>query len=110
MSQRTAVFCVTTSPATTYRNNTTIFLVKEPQLERFAPTPPTPPPVGDHLVLAIAVIPFGRVNCSISSVYVIFHETFMLLYGQCRLQIKEKQSLFESVTFQDFLVLKIIDT
>ena len=104
MSQRTAVFCVTTSPATTYRNNTTIFLVKEPQLERFAP------PVGDHLVLAIAVIPFGRVNCSISSVYVIFHETFMLLYGQCRLQIKEKQSLFESVTFQDFLVLKIIDT
>lgn len=105
MSQRTAVFCVTTSPATTYRNNTTIFLVKEPQLKRFAP-----PPVGDHLVLAIAVIPFGRVNCSISSVYVIFHETFMLLYGQCRLQIKEKQSLFESVTFQDFLVLKIIDT
>ena len=110
MSQHTAVFCVTTSPATTYRNNTTIFLVKEPQLERFAPPPPPPPPVGDHLVLAIAVIPFGRVNCSISSVYVIFHETFMLLYGQCRLQIKEKQSLFESVTFQDFLVLKIIDT
>ena len=110
MSQRTAVFCVTTSPATTYRNNTTIFLVKEPQLERFAPPPPPPPPVGDHLVLAIAVIPFGRVNCSISSVYVIFHETFMLLHGQCRLQIKEKQSLFESVTFQDFLVLKIIDT
>ena len=107
MSQRTAVFCVTTSPAITYRNNTTIFLVKEPQLERFAPPPPL---VGDHLVLAIAVIPFGRVNCSISSVYVIFHETFMLLYGQCRLQIKEKQSLFESVTFQDFLVLKIIDT
>ena len=61
-------------------------------------------------MLAIAVVPFGRVNCSISSVYVIFHKTFMLLYRQCRLQIKEKQILFQSVTFRDFLVLKIIDT
>ena len=61
-------------------------------------------------MLAIAVVPFGRVNCSISSVYVIFHKTFMLLYRQCRLQIKEKQILIQSVTFQDFLVLKIIDT
>ena len=61
-------------------------------------------------MLAIAVVPFGRVNCGISSVYVIFHKTFMLLYHQCRLQIKEKQILIQSVTFQDFLVLKIIDT